>query len=177
MRDASSHEPDEAGAPNKESPMRTSFKMMTAAACLGGALTACGGGGDEAEMAKFTGTWSAVSGTTTLSCPDGTIATPVSGQVQWSKGVSTDLVQSSPPCVIDANVLGSTATGTGPACTFDDAAGNTDTLTVTSYTFVVAPDGQTAEENGAGSVLANAPNGATETCTMSETASYQRLSR
>ena len=52
--------------------MRTSFKMMTAVACLGGALAACGGGGEAAEIAKFTGTWSQLSGTTNMVCPEGT---------------------------------------------------------------------------------------------------------
>ena len=100
----------------------------------------------------------------------------MSGQVQWSKGVSSDLVESSPPCTITADAEGSTATGSGPACTFGDGAGNSYTLTITSYTFVVAPDGHTAQENGAGTILETLANGASETCTMNETGSYQKLS-
>ena len=160
--------------------MRTSFhngvQMMSAIAFLGLGLAACGGGGDAAEIAKFTGTWNVVSGTMNETCPEGTYTSATTGQVKWTKGVSSDLVQSSPPCTIAAEAEGSTATGSGPACTFNNAAGDSFTLTITSYTFVVAPDGRAAQENGAGTLLETDTNGASETCTMNESASYQKLS-
>jgi hypothetical protein len=145
--------------------------------CLG--LTACGGGaGDETELTRFTGTWSIVSGTVTEVCPGlGSSTTPLTGNVVWSRGLSSDLVQSSPSssCVINADVRGTTASGSGPPCVVTVENGSV-TLTVTGYTFVISADGRTAQENQSATAVING-NGGSLTCTLNATASYQKLSQ
>jgi len=156
--------------------MRTSSKMIMTTLTLGLGLAACGGSSDD-DMGKFTGTWRTTSGSATWSCPGiGSSTSAVSTNIVWSKGVSSDLVQTEPgsSCVIEARASGSTATGSSSPCSVSDGSGGTDTLTVTSYTFVVAPDGRTAQESESATVT-DVNGGATATCTVTETASYEKV--
>lgn len=147
---------------------------------MGAAGTGGGGaseaGGRAAELARFTGTWHAVSGTETTACPDLPVDTaPITGNISWEEGVSSDLVQSYALCIINADVSGLTASGSGPPCTFTDR-GATATWTVSSYTFVLSADGRTAQENQSGTLVVNS-GGATATCTVSASASYLKIGK
>jgi hypothetical protein len=153
--------------------MRGIFKLAVIAGLV---LGACGSGDGGEDLGRFTGTWSTVSGTLTDQCPSfGTATIALTGNIIWSKGVASDLVQSSPPssCIINADVTATTASGSGPPCVIP-ADGGTLTFTVAAYTFVLSPDGRTAQENGSGTLVVNR-DGATETCTVTETASYQKI--
>jgi hypothetical protein len=136
------------------------------------ALQACGGhGGDGTSLASFVGTWQAVSGTSTTTCPGYQPATDaVTGNVVWSRGTSDDLLQATGTCIINANVEGATADGSGPPCNLTDSDGNPFTLTMTAYTFVVGADGRTATENASGSIASSSI-----TCGVTETASYRKI--
>jgi hypothetical protein len=154
--------------------MRTIEWGMVIAA-LGLSLGACGGEvGKDADVSRFMGTWNATSGTMTLTCPGETDTWSVTGTVKWDKGLASDLVQATPPCIVDVDVRGSTAAGMGPTCSFSDQVGGTYTMTTPNYTFVLAPDGRTAQENASGT-LVDSNGGASVSCTFSETASYTKL--
>jgi hypothetical protein len=158
--------------------MRGIFGLL-AVVGLGFGLPGCDtSGGDDAQLARFVGTWRAVSGTHTVSCPGIVAETlPVDDDVVWTRGVTSDLVQSlAPRCTIEADVMGSTASGSGRPCLFPDGSGGTETLTVDSYTFVLASDGQTAQGNGSASIVLNG-GGASFTCTNNLAASYQKISQ
>jgi hypothetical protein len=159
--------------------MRTTIKVLAVGILwmLGTGIQGCGGRGDGEDIAKFTGTWRAISGTSTVSCPGrGADTSPVDGTIVWSRGVSSDLVQTlSSTCVINAEVMGATAAGSAAPCTMPSGE-TTVTLTLPNYTFVISPDGRTATENGSGTFLING-GGVAVTCALSETASYQKLSQ
>jgi hypothetical protein len=140
-----------------------------------------GGSGTGKDLSKFEGVWSTVSGSRTFNCA-GTVTTDnPTGNVTWSAGSSSDLIQtdSMDSCVIHANVTGSTASEAGAqTCTQNgtDQSGDsyTETVSTTAYTFVLAADGQTATENGSATLTFNLGTGQSVTCTMSETASYMK---
>ena len=153
------------------------FGTMLAIATLAGSLQACSSGGGSGG-GKFIGTWHPSSGTVTTTCPGlGTSTDPVTTNLIWAMGVSSDLVQTDPStsCVLSANITGSTASGSGPPCSFSDQMGGTFTLTISTYTFALAADGQTAQENGSGTLVDN-NGGVSVTCSLSETAAYQKIS-
>jgi hypothetical protein len=153
------------------------FGSVLAVAILGVSLQACGSSGDGASASKFIGIWHPTSGTTTVTCPGLPVQTQqVTDNLTWVKGATNDLVSTDTSnCVLNANISGSTAVGMGVPCTFDDGAGGTAMLTITSYTFALSADGQTAQENGSGTLVDN-NSGATFTCTANLTASYQKIS-
>jgi len=155
--------------------MRIFGKVLTVA-MLTVSLQACGGG-DGSNSGKFIGIWHPTSGTTTVTCPGFPVDTSqVTDNLTWAKGATSDLVSTdSTNCILNANISGSTATGSGVPCTFSDGAGGTGTLTVTSYTFSLSADGQTAQESGSGTFVDN-NGGVTITCTVSLTAAYQKIS-
>lgn len=157
--------------------MRATIKVLAVGifGMLGMGLHGCGAGSDQ-DLAKFTGTWRAISGTSTIACPGaGATTTPVASNIVWARGVSSDLVQAltSTTCVINADVTGATASGDAPPCTIPNGD-TTITLTLPNYTFVISPDGHTAAENASGTFVVNG-GGATATCSISQTASYQKI--
>jgi hypothetical protein len=156
--------------------MRTTLTKTMIITAFALALAACDGGGGP-DLGKFIGTWHPTAGAVTVTCPgQPSQSVPVSGAIVWSRGVSSDLVQTAAgdSCDIEADASGSTAEGHASPCTGADGGGGTFTLTITSYTFVVAPDGRTAQENETASYVDSA-GGATVTCSLSGTASYQKV--
>jgi hypothetical protein len=142
------------------------------------AAAACGGDSGGTDMARFVGTWHPVSGTITTTCPGYAPYTdPVSANLVWSRGVGADLVSTEgiSSCATMADVTNSTATALpGQSCTFPDGEGGTYTVTVSGYTFVLAPDAQTATENASGQI-GYVGGGVSVACMFTGTASYQKI--
>jgi len=155
--------------------MRNAIKMVGLLSAL--TLSACGGDKGE-DLGRFVGTWQATSGTGTVVCPGyAPLTGAVDGNIVWSTGVGSDLVATDASgCAIIVDVQGSTASGVpSKGCTMPDGAGGVQTITVTAYTFVLSPDGQTATENESGNIN-DVLDGATLLCTFNSTASYRKLS-
>ena len=153
--------------------MRNAIKMVGLVSAL--VLSACGGDKGD-DLGRFVGTWRATAGTLTTVCPGYAPSTdPVTEGITWSLGVSSDLVTTGTGCAIMADVAGSTATGAlGLACSSTVSDGVVAMFTVTSYTFVISPDGHTATENESAGVTF-VVDGATIPCTANQTASYQKI--
>lgn len=152
-------------------------RATLAIAFLGLLLQACSSGGGSGSVGRFTGTWHPTSGTVTTTCPGFTPdVESVTDNLVWSKGISSDLVSTDPntSCVLNADITGSTAAGSGQPCTIPDGQGGTFTITITGYTFSLSADGQVAQESGSGTAVEN-NGGITLTCTLSETASYTKI--
>ena len=84
--------------------MRHTIKMLGLVFAL--ALSACAGE-DRDNLKRFVGTWRATSGTITTICPGyAPFTDPVSGNLVWSSGVSSDLVSTDPngACAMMAEV-------------------------------------------------------------------------
>lgn len=162
--------------------MRNSIKALVVASLL--TAGACGGGTDGKQMAAFVGVWSPTAGTTTVSCSGASKSSPVTTNVSWSLGTSSDLIQTTPDssCVIHADVEGNTASGVGTqTCVFqstDAYSGDplSTSVSLTAYTFVISSDDHTATENFSGTLLqTDNYTGLNTSCTYSETAgSYQK---
>ncbi|HEY6475689.1 MAG TPA: hypothetical protein VI456_03855 [Polyangia bacterium] len=162
--------------------MQTSIKAILVSLVL--TAGACGGGSDGKDLPRFVGIWAPTAGTQTSNCGGQPNTSAVSGNVTWSVGSTSDLVQASPldsSCIIHADVDGDTASSTTPVtCTAqstDDYGGlvNT-TVSLTAYTFALSADGETATENFSGTILqTDNTTGSSVTCTLTETAgSYQK---
>ncbi len=138
------------------------------------------GSGDKTE--PFLGTWTAVSGTLTLTCSGiDPSNTDVTGERTWEQGTTTDLIQPSfeGDCEFTANVSGLTATALGgQTCTetgTDSTSGDsfTQQLKFDSYEFVVSSDGGSASETFSGTdTYTDTTRNVTLTCSFDETASF-----
>jgi hypothetical protein len=150
--------------------MRNTIKMFGLGAAL--VLSACGGDKGD-DLGRFIGTWQPTSGTLTAVCGGYTYTQAVNIDTIWRAGTSSDLIttDASGLCSLPADVNGYTAAASGKSCTGSDGS----ILTISSYTFVISPDGRTATENESGNAV-YVVSGGTVPCTMSETASYQKIS-
>ena len=157
--------------------MRHAIKMIGLVFVL--AASACGGDEDGERLDRFIGTWRATAGTFTTVCPGyAPLTDPLTGNVAWSRGISSDLIQTIPgsPCSLMADVNGATASGLpGQMCTVPDGAGGVSTSGLTGYTFAIASDGNTATENASGNVT-YIVQGVTISCSFNESGSYQKIS-
>ena len=155
--------------------MRHTIKMLGLVLVL--ALSACGAE-DRDHLGRFVGTWRATSGTVTTICPGYQPFTdPVSGNLVWSSGVSSDLISTdlNGACAMMADVNGATASGVpGQSCTGPDGIGGLSTVTFVGYTFVISADGHTATENMSGHVT-YVVEGASIVCSFNQSASYQKI--
>ncbi|HEY7375481.1 MAG TPA: hypothetical protein VIF57_25210, partial [Polyangia bacterium] len=115
-------------------------------------------------------------GTITTICPGyEPLTDTLAGNLIWSRGVNSDLVDTGSNCPITAEVNGSTASSpSSQTCTQSDGAGGSSTVAISAYTFVIAPDGHTATENLSGN-LTFIVDGATLLCTLNQTGSYEKI--
>ncbi len=148
--------------------------VIASAGCGSSSSAAADGGKD---LQAFIGTWTATSGTVSLTCSGRVSTTQVTGNDVWQMGTTTDLVQpadsSSSGCIVLANVSGNTATALpNQACTLN-MGGTVVDLTIAKYTFVVGASGTTAAETATGTGAVTT-NGTTTNCTYSETAGYTK---
>jgi hypothetical protein len=145
---------------------------------------ACGGDSEGKGLPRFLGIWTPTAGTQTTNCGGQPTTNPISGNVTWSTGSTSDLIQALPfdaSCIVHADVDGDTAAATGAVTC---SAQGTDyygglvntTLSLTAYTFALSADGKTATENYSGTIVqTDNSTGTTATCTVTETAgSYQK---
>ncbi len=150
---------------------------------VGGTDGSSGAPANVDDTAPFLGTWTADSGTLTLTCrgidPSSTDVTGT--QEVWAEGTDTDLVHPGfqGDCEFTANVSDRTATGLpGQTCTAngtDSSSGDSysQMLSFDSYEFVVSRDGQTATESFYGTdTYTDLTQNITLTCTFEQTASY-----
>jgi hypothetical protein len=153
------------------------------AACSAGTDTPgpAGTGGSPAgdagrdQAAPFVGTWSVVSGTVTVTCPNGfTDTSPVTSPDVFSRGVSSDLVLAG-VCPETFAISGATAAAApaGQEC-YDPATQLTTTLTAHTFT---TSDGRIGQEAASGRVagLRDSTTGQALTCTVVESATYQKI--
>jgi hypothetical protein len=143
----------------------------------GGQLGTGGAAGDAGadQAATFVGSWSVVSGTVTLTCSNGfTDTSAVTSPDVFSRGVSSDLVLAG-TCPETFTIAGSTAAAApaGQEC-YDAATGLTTTLTAHTFT---TSDGRIGQEAASGRVagLVDPATGQAVTCTVAETATYQKI--
>lgn len=158
--------------------MRIISKVMlvSALACLG----ACGGGSSGGGgVAKIKGTWQPTSYMSTITCPGFNPNVQNTGSnVIWSMGTISDVVQTdtTTSCVILADVTGYTASARpGQSCLTHDALGDTINVTLTSYTFSLSADFQTAAEAGSGSAQVTFTDGTASVCVYSLSAAYHKI--
>jgi hypothetical protein len=155
--------------------MRNAIKMVGLVSVL--VLSACGGDKGD-DLGRFVGTWQATSGMLTAVCDGYTYTAALTGNIVWSEGISSDLLQTDQTgtCSMMADVRGLTASSVpGKSCTGPDGNGGVQTATYSTYTFVLSPDGHTATENGSGQ-LTFVDQGVSLVCTFSGTGYYQKIS-
>jgi len=156
--------------------MRMISKAMLVSALA--VLGACGGGSGGGGITKIKGTWQPTSYLSTITCAGGTSTQNVGSNIMWSMGTTSDLIQTEAgsTCVIHADVTGYTATAlAGQTCLTGDADGDVINITLTSYTFSLSADYQTATESGSGSALVNFTDGSSATCVYSLQAAYHKI--
>jgi hypothetical protein len=165
--------------------MRDSVKTFLVALSLAGA--ACGSSGGGKNVTGFVGVWAPASGSFIETCPGNTqnptTTTLVTNPVTWSTATTSDLVQTVPgtTCLLHADISGSTATAVaGSTCTVTTPASATsdaftDVIDITSYSFVIMPDGKTASENYSSSdAETDNTSNMSGNCTFTQTASYTK---
>jgi hypothetical protein len=139
----------------------------------GGPTAADGPPNSGSVLQTFLGTWTLGSGTITLTCSGLNMVNPVTGNIVWQAGTSSDLMEpansSSTGCVLLASASGKTATAS-PNQTCNK--GGMD-LMLTGYTFVVGAGGTTATETGNGTETITT-GGVGTSCTYAETATYTK---
>jgi hypothetical protein len=144
-------------------------------------VAACGGDGETSGkgLDRFVGIWSPSSGMLTATCNGRVFPEPVTENLIWQTGSSSDLIQSlGESCVLRANVAGGTASlATQSSCTTNgvDSYGYpfTDVFNFGAYTFVLGADGLTATENLSGNVVETIA-GQSINCSFNQTAAYQK---
>jgi hypothetical protein len=135
----------------------------------------------NSRIAMFLGTWQTTGGSQTLSqCTnpnaDQTVSVPTTIALTFTPGTTSDLIgtysgQSSTGCSFLANAVSNTTAtaAAGQTCT-EFASGDTEVLTLATYTFMLS--GNTAGESATG-VLVDQTNPAS--CDVSESATYSRM--
>ena len=142
--------------------------------CL--ALFFAGCGADPAQ--RFTGTWSFASGSDNVSCPNGTTAAKLTGNVTVKRATDGSLLVLDPEgCNFTYALDGGSAKATGRSCSFPvpelgqgvTAAVMYDAITLTTS------DGKTMDDSFSGTVVYTSSSGS-EDCIFSGDATLQKLS-
>jgi hypothetical protein len=160
--------------------MRSSMAFVGAALVM--ALAGCSSSSNAGpDLGAFEGTWTPTAVTEVVTCNGTPTTSSITANLTWAQSAtnSSEIVSSSTggSCTFTASVSGSTATATaGQTCTeTEPAQTGTETINLTlgSYSFAVSSDDKTAQITGNGSaniVL----NGATTSCTYTESGSYTK---
>jgi hypothetical protein len=155
--------------------MRNAIKMVGLVFVL--ALSACGEGGGGGDVGPFVGTWRPTAGAIKRACPGETpTMEALARDLVWSVGNSSDLasITAVSPCRVKADVGDTTAIGVpDDNCRYAERAG-TAMLTLSSYTFAIAPDGRSAVERAFGQTT-GVEDGVAKSCAFEETGTYAKI--
>jgi len=139
-------------------------------------LLLAGCGADPAQ--RYTGTWSFASGTDNVSCPNGTTAAKLSGNVTVKRATDGSLLVLDPEgCNFTYALDGTSAKTKGSSCSFPvpelgqgvSAAVTYDAITLTTS------DGKTMDDTFSGTVVYTSSSGTLD-CVFSGSATLTKLS-
>ena len=140
------------------------------------ALVVVGCGADPTQ--RWTGTWSFASGTDNVSCPNGTTATKLSGNVTIKPATDGGLVVLDPEgCNFSYELDGDRAKTSGRSCSFpvpELGQGVTAAVTYDAITLTMS-DGKTMDDTFSGTVAYSSSSGTLD-CIFSGSATLQKLS-
>ena len=128
------------------------------------------------NLCAFIGTWTANSGTVTLTCAGTPSTSTVTESDVWQAGTTSDLVQpasSGGGCVLLADVSGNTATALPNQTCSTSSGSDTVNLTISTYTFVLGTSHAAATEPASGTGTVSG-SGVSETCSYTEMATYTK---
>jgi hypothetical protein len=142
--------------------------------CLSLLLAGCGA--DPAQ--RFTGTWSFASGNDNVSCPNGTTAAKLTGNVTVKRATDGSLLVLDPEgCNFTYALDGESAKTNARSCTFpvpELGAGVTAAATYDTITLATS-DGKSMDDTFSGSVVYNASTGMLN-CVFSGSATLTKIS-
>lgn len=140
------------------------------------ALVFAGCGGDPAQ--PYLGTWSFASGTDNVSCPNGTTAAKLSGNVTIKRATDGSLlVLDAEGCNFTYQLDGDRAKASGRSCSFpvpELGQGVTAAVTYDAITLSTS-DGKTMDDSFSGTVAYSSSSGTLD-CVFSGSATLQKLS-
>jgi hypothetical protein len=145
-------------------------------AWLAFALLVAGCGSDPA--ARYMGTWSFASGTDNVSCPNGTTAAKLSGNVTIKRATDGSLLVLDPEgCNFTYELDGDRAKASGRSCSFPvPELGQGITAAVTYDTITLSTsDGKSMDDSFSGTVAYTSSSGTLD-CVFSGTATLTKLS-
>ncbi|MCU1276836.1 MAG: hypothetical protein JWM53_382 [bacterium] len=139
-------------------------------------VAGCGAAADPAQ--PYMGTWMFASGTDNVSCPNGSSATKLSGNVTIKRATDGSILVLDPEgCNFTYALDGDRAKTSGRSCSFavpELGAGVTAAVTYDTITLATA-DGKSMDDTFSGTVVYNASTGALD-CVFSGTATLTKLS-
>jgi len=143
--------------------------------CLAILLVGCGAA-DPAQ--RFTGTWSFASGSDNVSCPNGTTAAKLTGNVTVKRATDGSLLVLDPEgCNFTYALDGTSAKTKGSSCSFpvpELGQGVTAAVTYDSITLATS-DGKSMDDDFSGTVAYTSSAGTLD-CVFSGTATLTKLS-
>jgi hypothetical protein len=138
------------------------------------ALAGCGA--DPAQ--PYMGTWSFASGSDNVSCPNGTTAAKLTGNVTVKRATDGDLLVLDPEgCNFTYALDGASAKAKGRSCSFavpELGQGVTAAVTYDAITLTTS-DGKTMDDSFSGTVVYNSSSGALD-CVFSGDATLTKIS-
>jgi hypothetical protein len=142
------------------------------------ALVALAGCGAADPAQRYMGTWSFASGTDNVSCPNGTTAAKLSGNVSIKRATDGSLLVLDPEgCNFTYTLEGDRAKTSGKSCSFPaPELGQGVTAAVTYDTITLATsDGKSMDDDFSGTVAYTSSAGTLD-CVFSGTATLTKLS-
>ena len=147
---------------------------MNRIVCLLVVIAGCGA--DPAQ--RFTGTWSFASGSDNVSCPNGTTAAKLTGNVTVKRATDGSLLVLDPEgCNFTYALDGASAKAMGRSCSFpvpELGQGVTAAVTYDAITLTTS-DGKTMDDNFSGTVVYTSSSGSVD-CIFSGDATLTKLS-